>query len=299
MIKFDNQTAKEIAQQIELTTGRAFQIQAIHPISGGDINAAFKLESKTENYFVKLNHPKMLTMFEAEFAGLTSLVQTNTVFVPRPIFYGNTDKVSFLLLEYLELHRTTAFSERLLGQKLAELHLQQQPYFGWHIDNTIGSTIQRNPQTKNWIEFWRKSRLDFQLQLAISNGYGKYLASLGEKLSEKLADFFDGYTPQPSLLHGDLWAGNVAAIIGNQPVMFDPACYFGDRETDLAMTELFGGFGQDFYAAYNDVWQLDSGYKTRKSLYNLYHVLNHVNLFGSSYVSQAEKIMNNLLQEIS
>jgi fructosamine-3-kinase len=299
MIKFDNQTAKEIAQQIELTTGHAFQIQAIHPISGGDINAAFKLEGKTENYFVKLNHPKMLAMFEAEFAGLTSLAQTNTVFVPRPIFYGNTDKVSFLVLEYLELHRTTALSERLLGQQLAQLHLQQQPYFGWHIDNTIGSTMQRNPQTKNWIEFWRKSRLDFQLQLVISNGYGKKLASLGEKLSEKLADFFDGYTPQPSLLHGDLWAGNVAATIGNQAVMFDPACYFGDRETDLAMTELFGGFGQDFYAAYNDVWQLDSGYQTRKSLYNLYHVLNHVNLFGSSYVSQAEKIMKNLLQEIS
>ena len=298
MTRFRDETLKVVAEQICLTTKQDFHIQAIQSISGGDISSAFKFEGKTKSYFVKLNRPQMLNMFQAEFAGLQALAQTNTVSVPRPVLCGNTDKISFLVLEYIELNRFTTLSKRLLGQQLAELHLMPQPYFGWHIDNTIGSTIQLNSQTKDWIRFWHKLRLDFQLQLAISKGYGKQLAALGGLLIERLADFFQGYTPSPSLLHGDLWSGNVASTIGDNPIVFDPACYFGDRETDLAMTELFGGFGRDFYAAYNDVWELDRGYQTRKHLYNLYHVLNHLNLFGGNYVFQAETMMKNLVQEV-
>jgi fructosamine-3-kinase len=291
----DAKTFSFIAQQITEATHSPFEIQTTKTISGGDINRAFLLQGASQRYFVKLNRAELVEMFAAEFAGLTELAQTQTVKVPRPITFGQTEKYSFLVLEFLELKRATPKSEILFGQQLAQLHLQKQPYFGWKIDNTIGSTCQPNARSENWVSFWREQRLGFQLKLAAQKGYGGKLQTLGEKLSERLDDFFSDYQPQSSLLHGDLWGGNAAANAENQPVIFDPACYYGDRETDLAMTELFGGFGRDFYAAYNDVWQLDSGYQIRKTLYNLYHILNHVNLFGGGYASQAEQMIRKLL----
>lgn len=284
-----------IAQQISETTHTAFEIQSTKSISGGDINRAFLLQGEKARYFVKLNHAELVEMFAAEFAGLTELAETQTVKVPKPITFGQTEQESFLVLEFVELKRASAQSERLLGEQLAKLHLQKQPFFGWQIDNTIGSTPQSNLRTDKWGKFWREQRLSFQLKLAAQKGYGGQLQILGEKLCERLEDFFSDYAPEPSLLHGDLWGGNAAVTLDNQPIIFDPACYYGDRETDLAMTELFGGFGRDFYSAYNDVWQLDAGYKTRKTLYNLYHILNHVNLFGGGYASQAQQMMQQLL----
>jgi protein-ribulosamine 3-kinase len=292
-----SKTFSAIAQQISDTTKTLFEIKMTKSISGGDINAAFLLEGENARYFVKLNQADLVEMFAAEFTGLTELAKTKTVRIPRPITFGQTDKNSFLVLVFLELKRATMQSETAFGQQLAQLHLQKQPFFGWQIDNTIGSTRQPNARSENWVHFWREQRLGFQLQLAAQKGYGGKLQTLGEKLCERLDDFFTDYTPQPSLLHGDLWGGNFAMDSENNPVMFDPACYYGDRETDLAMTELFGGFGQNFYAAYNEVWRLDSGYKTRKTLYNLYHILNHVNLFGGGYASQAENMMQKLLAE--
>jgi len=293
-----HQALNSIASQISLITHKPFSIQTIIPVTGGDINRAFKLEGDRQTYFVKLNEVHRVDMFQAEFAGLQALAATQTLLVPTPILCGQTDTASFLALEYLQLHRGSPQSDRVLGQQLAHLHLQSQPYFGWHRDNTIGSTPQLNSPSKDWIAFWRTSRLEFQLKLVIAKGHGKTVASLGALLSERLEVFFAGYSPRPSLLHGDLWSGNAAVTVDNIPVIFDPACYYGDRETDLAMTELFGGFGRDFYAAYNDVWQLDSGYPVRKQLYNLYHVLNHAGMFGGSYVSQAETMMQYLLREM-
>lgn len=286
-----------IAEQISNATNTHFEVETSKAISGGDINRAFLLQGKNARYFVKLNRADLVEMFAAEFAGLHELAQTKTVTVPKPITFGQTADASFLALEFIELKRATSQSERLFGEQLAQLHLQKQAFFGWHIDNTIGSTPQKNARAENWVKFWREQRLGFQLQLATQKGYGSQLQTLGEKLSERLDDFFTDYTPQPSLLHGDLWGGNAAATEQNLPVMFDPACYYGDRETDLAMTELFGGFSADFYAAYNNVWQLDTGYKTRKALYNLYHILNHVNLFGGGYASQAQQMMQKLLAQ--
>lgn len=287
----------DIAQQISDSTNTIFEIESSKPISGGDINHAFLLQGKKACYFVKLNRADLVDMFAAEFTGLYELAQTQTVKVPKPITFGQTADASFLVLEFLDLKRATPQSERSFGEQLAQLHLRKQPFFGWHIDNTIGSTPQKNARTENWVTFWREKRLGFQLQLAAQKGYSSQLQALGEKLSERLDDFFVNYTPQPSLLHGDLWGGNVATTEQNQPVIFDPACYYGDRETDLAMTELFGGFSQNFYAAYNDVWQLDADYKTRKMLYNLYHILNHVNLFGGGYALQAQQMMQKLLAQ--
>ena len=136
------------------------------------------------------------------------------------------------------------------------------------------------------------------MQLAAAQGYGGSLQKQGEKLSEKLAGLFHGYQPQASLLHGDLWGGNAAADQHANPVIYDPACYYGDREADIAMTELFGGFGAEFYAAYQAEWPLDAGYKVRKTLYNLYHILNHLNLFGRGYLGQADAMLARLLAEL-
>lgn len=292
-------TFSAIAQQISDATHTPFDIQTTKSISGGDINRAFLLQGETQRYFVKLNRADLVEMFAAEFAGLTELAQTKTVKVPNPITFGQIENNSFLVLEFIELKRSSSQSERAFGEQLAQLHLKKQPFFGWQIDNTIGSTHQPNTRSENWVDFWREQRLGFQLKLAAQKGYGGQLQSLGEKLCNRLEDFFSDYSPQPSLLHGDLWGGNAATTVDNQPIIFDPACYYGDREADLAMTELFGGFGRDFYAAYNDVWQLDVGYKTRKTLYNLYHILNHVNLFGGGYASQAQQMMQKLLTDIT
>ncbi len=287
-----------ISQHIVTATGQAFTARSVQPLSGGDINAAFRLQDGNTRYFVKLNRPELVDMFAAELTGLQELAATQTLCVPNPVAYGQTDSHAFLVLEYLEFSRASASSERLLGEQLARCHQTLQPYFGWHRDNTIGSTLQRNQPGKHWPSFWINQRLGFQLQLAATNGYGGRLQASGERLCTHSALFFTDYTPTPSLLHGDLWAGNAATDNQGNPVIFDPACYYGDREADLAMTELFGGFNRDFYAAYQAVWPLNEGYKVRKSLYNLYHILNHLNLFGGGYLHQAENMIASLLGEI-
>lgn len=167
--------------------------------------------------------------------------------------------------------------------------------FGFAHDNFIGTTSQPNAWTNDWITFWREQRLGFQLELAACNGYGGELQKLGQQLMERLPELFADYHPIPSLLHGDLWGGNHAYTADESPVIFDPAPYYGDREADMAMTELFGGFDQEFYAAYRAAWPLNAGFATRKVLYNLYHILNHANLFGGGYARQAEGMMRRLL----
>ena len=288
-------TFNDIAAQISAATHRQFDVTATKSIAGGDINSAFILQGSTQNYFVKLNRANLIDMFAAEFDGLNALANTKTIQTPRPILYGQAEKSSFLVLEYIEFTRMTSSAQRILGEQLANLHQQKQPYFGWTRDNTIGSTPQINTHAYDWATFWREHRLGFQLRRAAENGYSGKLQHLGEKLCARVDDFFTDYTPAPSLLHGDLWGGNIACDAHYRPIIFDPACYFGDRETDLAMTELFGGFGADFYSAYNSVWKLDAGYQTRKTLYNLYHIFNHVNLFGAGYERQAQQMMEQLL----
>lgn len=287
-----------LSRQIETATGRPFKIVAAHALAGGDINSAYRLQGNGAAYFVKLNHANMLPMFAAEYQGLQEIASTQTVTVPSPIALGTSEEDSFLILENLEFGASSQSSCRLLGRQLAQMHRQTRSYFGWHRDNTIGSTPQINTRSDDWPSFWRDQRLGFQLKLAQRNGYSGRLQLNGERLCSQLALFFDRYRPQPSLLHGDLWAGNSAVDKAGRPVIYDPACYYGDRETDLAMTELFGGYSQDFYAAYREVWPLDPDYKVRKTLYNLYHILNHLNLFGGGYLRQAENMIDQLLSEL-
>lgn len=286
-----------IAKHIELATGQEFKVLSSHPLAGGDINAAFRLQGHEKSYFVKLNRANSTAMFAAEFAGLQEISSIQAIRVPKPVAFGQTAEHSFLVLEYLELGSSSKASGHLLGQQLANMHRHIQPYFGWHRDNTIGSTPQMNNQCADWPTFWREQRLGQQLKLAAKNGYGGNLRAAGERLCDAMNVLFEGHRPQPSLLHGDLWAGNAAVDKQGYPVIFDPACYYGDREADLAMTELFGGFSRDFYAAYQDAWPLDPGYDVRKILYNLYHILNHLNLFGGGYLRQAENMIAMLLAE--
>ncbi len=234
-------------------------------------------------------------MFAAEHAGLRQMADTRTVRVPQPVAHGVAGPLAFLALEYLQL--AGRGNARVLGEQLAAQHCASATQFGFAFDNTIGSTPQPNDWMNEWIGFWRERRLGFQLQLARRNGYGGKLLELGERLQEALPSFFAGYTPQPSLLHGDLWGGNHSYLADGTPVIYDPAPYYGDREADIAMTELFGGFDPGFYDAYRASWPLDAGYGTRKTLYNLYHILNHANLFGGGYARQAEGMMQRMLAE--
>ena len=286
-----------ISQAIADTTGAPFKPQTQRPISGGCINQSYLLADDKRSFFVKLNDAKRLPMFEAEAAGLQQIIASKTVRAPQPLCHGLADDQAFLVMEYLELraHGDAA----ALGEQLAQMHHPQQAYFGGPRDNTLGSTPQPNTQTTTWIEFVRDKRIGYQLRLAAQNGYCGKLQTQGENLLAGLDKFFTNYQPQASLLHGDLWGGNHGYLTEGTPVIFDPAVYYGDRETDLAMTELFGGFAPAFYAAYQEAWPLDAGYAERKMLYNLYHILNHANLFGGGYAAQALQMVSQLNAELA
>lgn len=284
-----------IAQSITLATGTSFTARQIRSLGGGCINEAYVVEDGRQRYFVKVNDARVHTMFEAEADGLRELARPKALQIPTPIHTGITGNSSFLVLEYLDLNSGNHPRMERLGRGLAMQHRMTQDRFGWYRNNTIGSTTQHNPETSDWMEFWRKYRLGFQLHLARRESR---FTRRGEALLAALPAFFVNYHPTPSLLHGDLWNGNVAVTRAGEPVIFDPAVYYGDREADIAMTELFGGFGERFYSAYQEVWPLDSGYPVRKQLYNLYHIMNHFNLFGGSYAHQAVRMIDELLSEV-
>jgi fructosamine-3-kinase len=282
--------------EITAASGRPFVLAHRYNVSGGSISQAYRLEGGQESYFLKLNQSSMLDMFAAEAEGLEALLQGMAIRVPQPICWGEYGDFSYLVMENIELDG--CLDTRQFGHHLAKLHQFPQEQFGWHRDNTIGSTPQINTWNENWIDFWREHRLGFQLGLAQSKGISGKLSNKGERLMVLFPGLFDGYTPKASILHGDLWAGNWGADGQGMPVIFDPAVYFGDHEADLAMMELFGNPGRDFFSAYQDVFTLDPGYSVRKVFYNLYHILNHFNLFGGGYARQAEGMIDQLLAEV-
>jgi protein-ribulosamine 3-kinase len=285
-----------IASSISTATDTDFRLVRAIPMGGGCINQAVRLEgSGGSTYFVKLNDARHHTMFTAEAEGLDAIASTRTLHVPRPIAHGMSNRQSYLVLEYLDLG--SRGDARRLGEQLAALHRCTADQYGFARDNFIGTTSQPNGWHDDWIGFWRDKRLGFQLKLAFEKGYGGKLQELGQQLMHRLPDIFSNHHPQPSLLHGDLWGGNHAYLKDGSPVVFDPAAYYGDREADIAMTELFGGYPAEFYSAYQAAWPMDAGYAARCDLYNLYHVLNHANLFGGGYAHQAENMMSRLLAQ--
>ena len=287
-----------IAEHISAATGKPFSVSAEHNVGGGCISSAFRIDGDGRRYFVKVNSADQVDMFEAEAEGLGEMASAQAVRVPAAICWGVADDQAFLVLENLDFGGGNGASAEALGRNLAALHRYTKPQFGWHRDNTIGSTPQINTPNADWLSFWRECRLGFQLELAAHKGYRGSLQRKGEALSGVFDALFTDYQPVPSCLHGDLWSGNFAVTRSGEPVIFDPAVYFGDREADLAMTELFGGFPARFYDAYNEAWPVDSGYRVRKTFYNLYHILNHLNLFGGGYGGQAERMMDQLLSEL-
>ena len=301
----------KIAVHISETTGETFFLDNRHSVSGGCINQGYSISCSSRAYFAKINQASQIAMFEAEALGLQQMRATQTIRVPEPICWGTEGNSAYIVLEWLDLGSRggdRAWEE--MGRKLAAMHKYTPPnppllrggeepnstllrgVFGWDINNTIGSTVQINNWTVNWAEFWAELRIGYQLKLARRRG-GHF--PQGERLLEVIPELLAGHEPQPSLVHGDLWGGNAGVTSAGEPVIFDPAAYFGDREVDIAMTELFGGFPAEFYRGYNQVWPLDLGYEKRKILYNLYHILNHFNLFGGSYASQANQMINRIL----
>jgi protein-ribulosamine 3-kinase len=287
---------REVAAAIGRATGEPFSIESRVAVGGGCINECHVIRGGERAYFVKTNAPGRAEMFAAEAAGLDEIGRTRAVRVPRPVCHGASPAASWIVLELLDLQKPDNQCMRALGRNLARLHRVTGEHYGWYRDNTIGSTPQINTPCADWIAFWRERRLGFQLDLAAARGEGS-LVDGGRRLLEKLPALFKGYVPAPSLLHGDLWSGNTGMTTTGEPVIYDPAAYYGDREADLAMTELFGGFPQSFYASYRAEHPLDAGYATRKHLYNLYHVLNHLNLFGGGYGTQAERMIGLLLAQ--
>jgi protein-ribulosamine 3-kinase len=267
------------------------------PVGGGSISQSHRWKGSSGPLFVKMGPAAHLAMFEAEAEGLKALESAVAVRVPRVLAVGIGVHTAFLALEWIDLVGSPSAGAQL-GEQLARQHRKSAESFGWHRDNTIGSTPQINTRMASWRDFFREQRLRFQLELAARQGHNGRLQERGAELLENVDEFFTDHNPQPSLLHGDLWSGNAGVAKGGMPVIFDPAVYYGDREADIAMTRLFGGFSPSFYSAYESAWPLPKSAQKRVDLYNVYHMLNHLNLFGSAYRSPSETMIDGLLAAV-
>lgn len=282
----------EIAITISQATGQKFTIGQQRAQTGGCINETMTVSDRDRHFFVKTNRANCLEMFMAEAIALQQIYATQTMRVPQPICWGTTGETAYLVMENLNLGGSQNWDA--MGRKLAAMHhVTSDRGFGWDRHNTIGATPQVNDWTKDWLDFWINHRLGFQIKLARRKGWRCPIAE--SQVYDAIPALFADYQPQPAMVHGDLWGGNVGFADG-EPVIFDPALYYGDREVDLAMTELFGGFPAQFYQAYQASYPLDVGYHRRKTLYNLYHILNHFNLFGGSYGLQASRMIQEVVK---
>jgi protein-ribulosamine 3-kinase len=257
------------------------RIESVAGVPGGCIHDCYRVSIAGTTRFLKTNSADHEDAFAAEADGLAAL-RAGGMRAPEPISHGVAGDRAYLVLEYLNLTGRKDFAA--LGRMLAAAHRNAGPRFGWHRDNYIGATPQANGWCDDWQEFWIERRLRRQIELARRNGF---------RIEVPDVFLLENHAPTPSLLHGDLWSGN-AGFTANGPIVFDPAAYYGDREADLAMTELFGGFPREFYEAYDQAWPLDEGYAQRKAIYNLYHLLNHLNLFGAGYLGQVESTLRRL-----
>lgn len=280
---------------ISRATGRAFNGRERESIAGGDINEAWRLTGADGRcFFVKSNRVGLYDTFAAEAAGLVELRQSAILRVPEPIAWERTEDTAFLVLEYIPLARANRRAMARLGEGLAEMHGIVATRHGWERDNALGETAQYNTRHADWVEFWRENRLAVMLD-ALTRDYPD-IARDGDRLLAVLPDLLAGHRPEASLLHGDLWGGNAAMDEQGRPVIFDPAVYYGDRETDIALTELFGGFAPTFFEAYWGAWPMTSGYREiRRPLYQLHHLLNHARLFGGGFADQARQVMQQLI----
>ncbi|MGB4204023.1 MAG: fructosamine kinase family protein [Bacteroidales bacterium] len=280
-----------ILQTLRSEIGSHVEIISVVPVSGGDINQAFKIQTQKDAFFLKYNFANRFPgMFQTEHLGLDLLAGSKTLRIPKVISQGETDKYSWLLLEFIEQGAVTHKFWEDFGTRLADLHQNSNDLFGLEHNNYIGSLHQSNRQHINWFDFFIEERLQKQLKPAYDKGLAdKNIIAHFENLYKVLPDIFP--TENPSLLHGDLWSGNFLCDDNSRACLIDPAVYYGFREMDIAMSKLFGGFSSSFYEAYNQAFPMAPGWQQRIDICNLYPLLVHVNLFGWSYVGSVKSIV--------
>jgi fructosamine-3-kinase len=276
------------------------KISGSSSVGGGCINqtARIQLNDGTASLFLKWNGEKSSNVFAVEYKGLKAMHEAGAIRIPKPLLYsegGPSDELPpCLVMEWIASGSPSGDFMRTFGQQFAQMHLNtKHDRFGFDGDNYLGSTLQPNTWSDSWIDFWREHRLGFQLKLARDNGYANAsFTKAGDALLNRLDDLIGEPDEPACLLHGDLLGGNYLVSAEGEAVLMDPAVYYGRREADLAMTQLFGGFSNEFYTGYEEVWPLADGAPTRLDIYKLYHLLNHLNLFGRSYYSQCLSILN-------
>ena len=276
---------------ISRKTGTSCQIISTSSISGGSINQAKKLHTNCGDFFLKLNSASRFPdMFKAEAKGLDLLRAADELFIPEVLAFGEENGEQYLLMDYIEPKRTIPNFWEDFGRSLARLHKHTNPYFGLDYNNYIGSLPQANDQKESWADFFIEMRLRSQITLARNYGLlNQNHTAHFEKLFKEIPNIFPA--EPPSLIHGDLWSGNYMISPEGKACIMDPAVYYGHREMDLGMSQLFGGFQQEFYTYYNEEYPLENGWEERLEICNLYPLLVHVNLFGGGYVSQVECII--------
>ncbi len=285
------ESASAIARELGLDQ-HGMKIQAL---SGTDTAKTFFLGTPSEPVFIKIRPLSRGALLSAEADGLQALADTGVVRVPRVIGRGMLEDEAWLALEWLELSALDERGDAALGEQIGLLHRHTADQFGWHRNNHIGTTPQINQQRSSWTDFFIDQRIAYQLKRLEhrqpDTRWQQYLKPLVEAWTAVSQD----HDPAPSLIHGDLWVGNAGRIQGQTPVIFDPATHYADRECDLAMAALFGGFHDEFFAAYNRIWPLREDHLLRRPFYQLYHLLNHANMFGSQYIATARRMIERLI----
>lgn len=267
------------------------EIRSISPLSGGCINACYKLNTSTGNFFIKLNSSSRFPgMFESEAKGLKLLKSTRAIQIPEVLFCGEDGETGFLMLEFIERGTPGEHFFRLFGEQLANLHKNFSDFSGLEHDNYIGSLKQSNRPHKSWVDFFKEERLGKQVELAKANkAMDEHTVKKFHHLFKRLSGIFP--EEKSSLLHGDLWNGNYLAAANGNACLIDPAVYYGFREMDLAMSKLFGGFPPEFYESYQFHFPMEKGWEERADVCNLYPLMVHVNLFGGGYLQEVKSIL--------
>lgn len=283
----------QIAQTISETLNYQFNIAQRIQLTSTHHTRLFKISDHQHYFLVKIDDKSAIDKFDSERFALNELIQESLFYVPDSICTGLTQSHAFHVIEWLALSDDSCDNWYDMGVFLAKMHQKhEQAMFGFELDNYLGDTVQPNQWHKKWDCFFSEQRIGWQLQLLAEKGI--HICDI-DKFVDLTKSMLHHHKVKPSLLHGDLWRGNVSFCNG-KPVLFDPAVYFGDREADIALTELFGKFNHQFYQGYQDQYPLLEGYETRKPLYNLYHLLNHANLFAGNYIEDAKISITKLIQ---
>lgn len=281
---FDHQIKTGLADYFSVDSSEVW----LQSVSGGDTHQNFQASITGKDYFVKANGLANQQVLLTEFKSLQTINNLFADSYPQAIDVITLEQSVLLLMEYRAISSVTESAAYQAGRLLAQQHQITFEQFGWDEANFIGSTPQTNQWQQSWPDFFAQSRLQPQLDLAIKQGLPKHCVERVEQMIVSLPTVLN-HQPKASLVHGDLWSGNIGVADG-EPILFDPAPYFGDAEVDLAMTELFGGFPDSFYSGYQTILPIQQGYQRRKNIYNLYHALNHFNLFGSGYIVMVDRL---------